>query len=109
MLLVACAGEARAQDAFEIQVYDAETAAPGQAGLENHINAGADAVGHFTLEPHVGLASWCEAGAYLQTAITSDRFDYAGVKLRWKLRWPQRLRGFGVGINFEVSSVPKKF
>lgn len=117
---------AAAQDAFEIQVYDAETAPPGATGLEVHVNTVAagvttmspdgelpsDHVTHLTLEPHVGLASWCEGGAYFQTAIRPDgAFDYAGVKLRLKLRVPRRLaRGlFGLAINFELSSVPRTY
>jgi len=33
-----CARVAAAQDAFEIQVYDSETAAPADVGLEAHLN-----------------------------------------------------------------------
>jgi len=116
---------AAAQDAFEIQVYDSETAAPGDFGLEVHLNyvaAGeraapdgelpSDKVAHFTLEPHVGLAPWCEAGAYFQTALRPDgSFDYAGVKLRLKTRVPKKLaRGtLGLALNAELSAVPRNY
>jgi hypothetical protein len=117
---------AAAQDAFEIQVYDSETAPPRDFGLEVHLNyvaagvtatsaAGelpSDRVAHLTLEPHVGLASWAEAGAYFQTALRSDGgFDYAGVKLRLKTRVPRKLaRGLvGLALNFELSSVPRTY
>ena len=102
---------ARAQDAFEIQVYDAETAPKGQSGFELHINTGGDHFTHFTLEPHVGLLSWLEAGAYFQTALRPDGvFDYAGVKLRLKARTPRRLaRLIGLGLNVEISSVPRPY
>jgi hypothetical protein len=105
---------AAAQDAFEIQVYDSETAPPRDFGLEVHINyvASPDPIAHLTLEPHVGLASWCEAGAYFQTALLPDgTFDYAGVKLRFKARVPRKLAHglLGLAINGELSAVPQKF
>jgi hypothetical protein len=117
---------AAAQDAFEIQVYDSETAPPGDFGLEVHLNyvavgstetspAGelpSDRVTHLTLEPHIGLAPWCEAGAYFQTALRPDgTFDYAGVKLRFKARLPRRVgRGLvGLALNGELSAVPRTY
>ncbi len=115
---------AAAQDAFEIQVYDSETAPPGDTGLEVHLNYVAsgvamtspdgelpsDRVAHLTLEPHVGLASWCEGGAYFQTALRPDgSFDYAGVKLRLKTRIPRRFGHgtVGLALNGELSAVPR--
>lgn len=125
LVLLGLARAAAAQDAFEIQVYDAETAPPGDSGFEvhlNHVAAGvtttspdgelpSDHVTHLTLEPHVGLASWCEGGAYFQTAIRPDgAFDYAGVKLRFKMRVPHRLGGLvGLAVNFELGSVPETY
>jgi hypothetical protein len=123
-VLCALARVAAAQDAFEIQVYDAETAPPRDVGLEVHLNYFAsgvtttspegelptDRVAHLTLEPHVGLARWCEAGAYFQTALRPDGgFDYAGVKLRLKTRVPRRVgRGLvGLALNGELSAVPR--
>ncbi len=120
----ATAGVARAQDAFEIQVYDSEVAAPGAPGFEVHLNYFAvgtttpspqgelptDRALHLTLEPHVGLLPWCEAGAYFQTAIRPDgSFDYAGVKLRFKARLPRRFAGFGFALNGELSAVPRSY
>jgi hypothetical protein len=115
-----------AQDAFEIQVYDAETAPPAETGLEVHLNNFAvgvtepspdgelptDRVTHLTLEPHVGLAPWCEAGAYFQTAVRPDGgFDYGGVKLRFKARVPRRLgHGLvGLALNGELSAIPRAY
>jgi hypothetical protein len=125
VLLVSFPRAARAQDAFEIQVYDAETAPPGDSGFELHVNSAlvgvrqrspegelpTERVTHVTLEPHVGLARWCEAGGYLQAAIRPDgTFDYAGVKLRFKMRVPHRLRGLvGLALNLELSSVPPQY
>jgi len=117
---------AAAQDAFEIQVYDSEVAPRGDVGLEVHLNYVAvgdgamsssgelpsNHVTHLTLEPHVGLTRWAEAGAYFQTALRPDgAFDYAGVKLRLKTRVPRKLaRGLvGLALNFELSAVPRTY
>lgn len=105
-----------AQDAFEIQVYDAETAPRGQPGIELHVNQhvldGARDETHVTLEPHLGVARWAEVGGYLQAALTTaGDLDYAGVKLRAKVRWPSRLwkQRIGLALNGELSAVPAQF
>lgn len=107
---------ARAQDAFEIQVYDAETARRAEPGIEVHINQhvidGAPDETHVTFEPHYGLAGWAELGGYFQTALTTTGdLAYAGVKLRLKVRWPDRLwhDRIGLALNGEVSAVPARF
>ncbi|TMQ22441.1 MAG: hypothetical protein E6J90_12475 [Deltaproteobacteria bacterium] len=107
---------AHAQDAFEIQVYDAQTAARGEPGLElhlnQHVNEGAVNETHLTFEPHYGLAAWAELGGYFQTAVTTTGdLAYAGVKLRLKLRRPQRAWDdrIGLAINGEISAVPSRF
>jgi hypothetical protein len=127
-------GVALAQDAFEIEVYDAQTAAPGQVGVELHVNhflvgstqadvggapgvslGGTVAAGrerptnhvtHLTIEPHVGLADWCEAGMYISTALRADgTYDYAGIKLRFKARLPWKLGNLvGLALNNELSA-----
>ncbi len=113
---------AAAQDRFEVQVYDAETAAPRDIGVELHVNYNAvglpsrspdgelptDKVFHFALEPHVGITRWLELGGYLQAALTpTGRFDYAGFKLRAKVRVPFRIAGvLGLALNGEFSDVP---
>ena len=102
LLLLFLTTAARAQDNFEIQVYDAATSQPGHSGFELHLNAFGNGVSHFTLEPHVGLLSWLEAGAYFETLLGPDgNFHYAGVKLRLKMRVPRRLKGFGLALNGE--------
>jgi hypothetical protein len=107
---------ARAQDEFEIQVYDVETARIGEPGLEVHVNehllAHAPDQTHLTLEPHYGLRDWAELGGYFQTSFaTNGELDYAGVKLRLKMRWPRRVWSdrLGLAINFEISAVPARF
>lgn len=110
------AGAARAQDAFEVQVYDTETAARGEPGLELHLNQhvidGAPNETHLTFEPHYGLAAWAELGGYFQTAVTTTgELAYAGIKLRLKLRRPQRVWDdrIGLALNGELSVVPSRF
>jgi hypothetical protein len=130
-LVVVLARPAQAQDRFEIQVYDSETAGPGNPGLEVHINydfSGTTApspdgasstvhVLHLTFEPHLGIADWAEIGAYLQSAFLPDfepgpgpEYVYAGWKLRFKARYPKKLFGMlGLSANFEISDVPAMF
>src|SRR2546425_7146784 len=109
VLLLLCAASARAQDAFEIQVYDASTAPPLTPGLEIHLNgvlhgseqpspAGelpTNHVAHATLEPHLGLTDWLEAGAYLLSALLpGGAYDHPGAKLRRQA--PPRGPAFGL-------------
>lgn len=105
------ATSARAQDAFEIQVYNSETAPPKESGFELHINTSGDQFSHFTLEPHLGLLNWLEVGAYFQTELRPDgNFDYAGVKLRIKGRVPRRIgRVLGLALNLEIASEPEGY
>jgi hypothetical protein len=111
-LALACAPSAAwAVDEFEIQVYDAETAPVDESGFELHLNHDVRAnLTHLTLEPHLGLLPWLEAGAYFQTALVGDRFAYGGAKLRVKGRVPWRLaRLVGLALNLELSAVPAEF
>jgi hypothetical protein len=111
-----------AQDPFEIQVYDSETAPRGSPGLELHVNnvvqgprepppggPPSEHVTRITFEPHVGVARWAELGGYLQTAVRPDGgYDFAGVKLRFKARLPFRVaRLLGFALNGELSYLPR--
>lgn len=117
---------ARAQDRFEVQVYDSEVARAGEAGVELHVNSalrGTRAVSpdgelptsrvvHLTLEPHLGVFGWGELGAYLQGALRPEgAFDFAGVKLRFKAAWPEKFLGgrVGLAVNGELSRVPAAY
>jgi hypothetical protein len=117
---------ARAQDRFEIQVYDSEVARAGEVGLELHTNyvvAGARGTSpegelatrhvlHLTAEPHLGVFGWGEAGAYLQSAVRPEgQVDFAGFKLRFKAKWPEKLFGgvVGLALNVELSRVPASY
>jgi hypothetical protein len=109
--LLATAAPARALDAFEIQVYDGTADAPGQAGIELHVNTTPGTVSHFTAEPSFSIARWGEVGAYLQTALRADGgFDYGGVKLRFKLLRPSwETDAVRLGLNLEVSDIPPPY
>jgi hypothetical protein len=117
-ICVLFAARASAQDRFEIQVYDSEVAAAGEPGLELHLNyvargsAETNHLLHLTLEPHLGVFGWGEAGGYLQGALRPDgSFDYGGAKLRFKLKWPEKILGGALGLaaNFELSLVPERY
>jgi hypothetical protein len=128
LALLAAAGVApavRAQDPFEIQVYDAETAPPGEVGVETHLNwvvtgrrttlpdgeVPTHRVFHATLEPHLGVTDFLEVGMYLQSAIRPGfGYDWAGFKLRAKVRAPGRAFGWlSLALNGELSFIPKRF
>jgi len=121
---VVAAVPAAAQDAFEIQVYDATTAGPLEPGLEVHLNhfvegstqpgpggeVPTDGLTHLTFEPHLGITRWWELGFYLQTAIRPDGgWDSGGVKFRTKFRWPESVGAFRFALNIEVSRVSKRY
>jgi hypothetical protein len=113
---------ARAGDPFEIQVYDGTANAPGVPGLELHLNDWAtgnrDEIPpeaplhgqfHATLEPSLGITSFWEMGAYLQSAVRTDDgvVDWAGVKLRSKFVTPPSWNDhWRLGVNFELSYLP---
>lgn len=118
------ASPALAQDAFEIQVYDATTAGPLEAGLEIHLNhflEGTTEPGpqgevptrhltHLTFEPHLGLTRWWELGIYLQTVLRPDGgWDSGGVKLRTKFRWPTPVNAFRFALNMELARVSRRY
>jgi len=104
-------GPALAQDAFEIQVYDAETARAGEPGLEIHLNHFFDdGLTHLTFEPHLGLTDWWEVGVYLQFVLEpTGVWNTGGVKLRSKWRYPERLGAFGLALNIELARVSKLY
>ncbi len=113
------AATARAQDPFEIQVYDAEVLDWGQAMEELHVIAKPSVTNpppgeprdpglfHLTFEPQVGLGHHLETAFYVETALWPDgSYHVSGAKarLKWKLwfsdDWPVHL-----AINAEVGNV----
>ena len=104
-------GTAAAQDTFEIEVYDSETARAGEPGLEIHLNHFFDdGLTHLTFEPHLGLTNWWEVGIDLQFVLEpTGVWNTGGFKLRSKWRWPERLGAFGLALNIEVARVSKLY
>ncbi len=115
-----------ASDPFELQVYDGTANAPGEAGIELHLNAWATGNRqnydppeaplhgqlHATLEPSIGVLPFWELGAYLQGAVRTDdgSADWAGVKLRSKfVTVPTFHPRFRLGVNLEVAYVPAPY
>jgi hypothetical protein len=113
---------ARAGDLFEIQVYEGDIGAPGEMGLELHLNytfdgqtapafpgeVPPDRVARATLEPSLGVLPWLELGAYLPFYLEPGGAVHSGGwKLRTKLMvpeaagWPVR-----VGLNVELARLP---
>lgn len=117
-VLIVCllASVASAQDEFEIQVYDPSTAAKGDPGIELHLNHhlidGESNQTHTTFEPHYGLTDTLELGGYLQMSTTrGNEHEFAGVKLRAKLRAPDRYwqDRLAFAVNVELSAIPSQF
>ena len=84
-----------AQDPFEIVVYPAGTAAPGEWELETHLNHTARGTSqgqtHLTFELTHGLTAGWEASAYLLTAYRPGvGAEYAGWRLRSRVHAPAR-------------------
>jgi hypothetical protein len=120
-----CLGSlARAQDPFEIQVYDATVAGPLEPGIEIHLNhffegttepgpggeVPTEHLTHLTFEPHLGLTPWWEIGLYLQTVLRPDwHWDSGGIKLRTKFRWPDDVGAFRFALNMELARISKRY
>ena len=116
VLITALAGEARAIDFYEIQVYSVETAEQYQLQLELHSNTVTTATGsaarealrpyeiHETLELTYGLLPHLELGQYFATArLESGNYEYAGsrTKLHFGFNDPERSL-IAVGGNIEL-------
>lgn len=124
-VILAALGSAHAALYDEIQVYDDTVNAPGEFGLETHINTTPrgrktpDWPGEIT--PHhgtrvtaefsYGLTETLEAGLYLPSNIDAQgNYDFAGPKLR--LKWvPGRAPegGWFYGLNFEFEKLSRRF
>ena len=94
---------ARAQDPFEIQVYEYETIPKGKWNLENHINyvgkgtkffestvAPMNNQFHLTFELTRGITNYYETAAYLLTANRPGAgYEFAGWRFRHRVRAPK--------------------
>lgn len=111
-LLVLTASAAHAQGNFEIQVYGAETVAPGRTMIELHSNMAVlgetrtiDGVrptqhaAHETLEVTQGVTPWFEIAGYLFTSIQPhEGWEFVGTHIRPRLRIPESWR-WPVGLS----------
>src|ERR1700689_240813 len=93
---------AAAQDNYEIQVYGADTVAPGHTMFELHSNFTIDGsktihdglfptnhAEHETLEITHGFTSWFEVGFYVFTSIHNGQgWDWVGDHIRPRVRVP---------------------
>ena len=107
----------------EIQVYNANIAAPGQFTIQQHLNyvgvglktppfAGgfaSDRSLNGTPEFAYGVTDWWEVGLYLPFAVQDRQFLSDGFKLRTLFVSPRAdQRNFFYGVNFEFSrSMPR--
>ncbi len=118
--LLLAASTARAQDPFEVQVYDAEVLPFGASMEELHlivkpsvqnpapgVAARDPGLLHATLEPQLGLGGDVEAALYVETALWPDgSYHVSGAKARakWKAGfsrdWPVHL-----ALNAEIGNV----
>jgi hypothetical protein len=101
--LTLAAAPARAQDNYEIQVYDAETVAPGHTMVELHSNFTLDGskkmvdgleptqhAFHETIEITHGFTRWFETGFYIFTSARSGQgWDWVGDHIRPRFRAPE--------------------
>lgn len=127
LALAAAAGVAHAALPDEIQVYTDDLEAPGERGIELHVNTtpsgrtaplyrGEVVPQHglrVTPEISRGLAPHWDWGLYLPFVRASDGADFfAGPRLRLKwlpLRPPEGAAGSFAGMNWEVSFVQQRF
>jgi hypothetical protein len=118
----AFAQPAKATD--EIQVYNADIAAPGQFTIQQHLNyvglglkqppfpGGLVSNGSVNGTPEFayGVTDWWEVGLYLPFAIQDQQFLSDSFKLRTLFVSPQaERRDFFYGVNFELSNATPKF
>lgn len=108
----------------EIQVYNANIAAPGQFTIQQHLNyvgsgltnapfpGGLISHGSLNGTPEFayGVTDWWEVGLYLPFAVQDRQFLSDSVKLRTLFVTPHAEdRSFFYGINFEISNSTPKF
>jgi len=114
MLATTCAD---AQGNFEIQVYGAETVAPGTTMIELHSNMAVlgstrttdgtrptQHALHETLEVTQGFTPWFETGFYLFTSIQPDEgWEFVGTHVRPRLRVPESWQWpVGLSLSSEI-------
>src|SRR6266705_4800751 len=123
-LILAATGPAAAQSNFEIQVYPAETVAPGTTMVELHSNVAAQGTTktkdgvlrtqgafHETLEVTQGWTSWFETGFYVFTSIQPDTtWEWVGDHIRPRVRAPESWNlPVGLSLSAEVGYQQRQF
>ncbi|MBK9065240.1 MAG: hypothetical protein IPL89_19005 [Acidobacteria bacterium] len=116
LLPLLCAeGSLRAQDPFEIQVYEYETVPKGKWNLETHVNyvskgtttwegpmAPTEGQFHTTFELTRGITDNFELAGYLLLgSYTGSHFQYAGMRIRPRVSVPKEW-DWPVGVSFSV-------
>jgi hypothetical protein len=114
--LCLCAGAARAQGNYEIQVYGADTVAPRSTMVELHSNftidghlatpglAATNHAEHETVEITQGINDWSEVGFYIFTSEQSGLgAQWVGDHIRPRVRVPEKWRWpVGVSLSTEI-------
>ena len=115
---------AAAQGNFEIQVYGADTVAPGTTMLELHSNTAlkgttqmehgvrpTQQAAHETLEITHGFTPWFETGFYLFTSIQpAHGWAWVGDHIRPRIRVPERWQGpVGLSLSLEAGYQQRAF
>jgi hypothetical protein len=123
-LLLASACVARAQNNYEIQVYGADTVAPGSTMVELHSNFTADGfrvpqgtvvpdnhAEHETVEITQGINDWSEVGFYIFTSEGAGQgVQWVGDHIRPRVRVPEKWRWpVGVSLSTEFGYQRAKF
>ncbi|HUK31921.1 MAG TPA: hypothetical protein VLV89_12460 [Candidatus Acidoferrum sp.] len=118
------APRAGAQDNYEIQVYGADTVAPGHTMFELHSNFTIDGsktfsnglfptnhAEHETLEITHGFTDWFEVGFYVFTSIHNGQgWDWVGDHIRPRIRVPEKWHWpVGVSISTEIGYQRRQF
>ena len=126
ILICICSGLVHASLQDEIQVYTDDINAPGEWGVEMHINStpkgisqpsySGEIMNHhglrLTPEISYGLTKTLEAGLYIPLVRGSDGKLYAAggkVRLKWLPLQAADSGGFFGGINVELSQVKPQF
>jgi len=122
LLLALCTvHEAKAQDPFEIQVYEYQTVPRGHWDIETHVNytargirtieggvAPSEGQTHLTFELTRGITSYFEMAAYLVTAHRDGASpEIAGWRLRPRFRLPEDWLPFKFSLSTEFG-FPKR-
>lgn len=122
--LAFCASVARAQDNYEIQVYEYETVDPGHTMVELHSNFTIDGTKtvqdgllptnhaeHETIEITHGFTDWFETGFYIFTSERNGQgVQWVGDHIRPRFRIPKKWNWpVGLSLSNEVGYQRRQF